>query len=236
VGALRSSPGRPPVAVVENTPVLAELEAAARSDLDLYPDRADLEVVYTGEVHVYRGIRTLLHAAATLRDRGGPRVRWTLVGTGKTAAALEGESRAAGLDGVVRFLGWQADLVPFVAQADVAVVPSRSSPHTESTMPNKLYDAMALGRPVVVSDVAPMARVVRQTGAGEVFRSGDAAELAAVVGRFATDAEGRSRASAAGARAVRDRYSWAVDGRVFVDVMAAVAAGSPLPLSSETRA
>lgn len=217
-----------PVHVVENTPVVADLEAAAASVDDLYPSRAPLEVVYTGEIHYYRGIDTVVEAARLLAADGGPAVRWTLVGTGKPADRLAAAAREAGVGAAVRFLGWQPDLVPYIAQADVGVVPSRRSAHTDSTMPNKLYDYMALRLPVVVSDVAPMARVVRSSQCGEVFAAGDAQGLAAAVRRLG-DAGRRQVVGAAGRAAVDATYTWRLDGPAFVDLLTAASRGRVRP-------
>jgi glycosyltransferase involved in cell wall biosynthesis len=204
------------VVVVENTPVLDELtpdaDWPARD-----PNDAVLDIVYTGEIHVYRGIDTVIAAARLLASRGGPRVRFTLVGTGKLQAELQRQAAAAGVSEAVQFLGWQPDLRPFLARADAGIVPPHGSAHYDVTMPNKLYDLMAFGKPVLVSDTAPMRRVVSDADCGIVFRSGDAEALASAVERL-RDPELRRRLGANGRAAVETRYRWDHDGAMLTDL------------------
>jgi glycosyltransferase involved in cell wall biosynthesis len=109
------------------------------------------------------------------------------------------------------------------AAADVGVIPSRKTAQSNSTIPNKLFDYMAAGLAVLTSDTAPCSRIVRETGAGEVFRAGDAADLAAAVRRLADPAV-RRIAGEAGRRAVLEQYNWERDAAVLLDVVERVAA------------
>jgi glycosyltransferase involved in cell wall biosynthesis len=106
------------------------------------------------------------------------------------------------------FTGWLEldEAMGRVADADIALVPHVRSAHTDATVPHKLFQYMALGRPVVVSDCGPLARIVDETGAGRVFASGDAASLAAAVLEL-TDDDVAHAAGEAGRRAVRERWN-----------------------------
>lgn len=66
-----------------------------------------------------------------------------------------------------------------------------------TTLATKLFDYMALGLPVLASDVRPMRRVPEETGAAVAFRPGDLSDLAAQ--RRARDVSlGAGRRTAAG--------------------------------------
>jgi glycosyltransferase involved in cell wall biosynthesis len=101
------------------------------------------------------------------------------------------------------------DEVPGVLTAlDVALVSSRWAPAHACTIPSKLYDALACGRPVLLAGHGAAADLVRAVGAGEVVPPGDAAALAAALERLAADPAARARHAAAGpawVRAHRDR-------------------------------
>jgi glycosyltransferase involved in cell wall biosynthesis len=88
-------------------------------------------------------------------------------------------------------------------------------------MPNKLYDYMALAKPVIVSDTTPMRRVVTSTECGLVFESGNAEALADQVERI-SDSELRRRLGANGRRGVERRYRWDVDARALIATIDAV--------------
>jgi glycosyltransferase involved in cell wall biosynthesis len=98
-------------------------------------------------------------------------------------------------------------------------------------VPSKLYEAMASGRPVLVSADAAPAELVRDAGTGLASAAGDAAALAAGIERLATDA---ALARALGRRGAElaarfDRRRLAVE---FEALLRRVAAGEPPALSA----
>jgi glycosyltransferase involved in cell wall biosynthesis len=141
-----------------------------------------------------------------------------LVGGGRDRALFEARAADLGLrQPVVEFLGTlpHAEALRVVGEADVGLVPHHAGGSWNTTIPNKLFDYMAAGLPVVSSDAAPAARVVRETGAGLVYASRDAVGLAECL-RTLFDAPTRARMSAAGRRAVREKYNWERDSDVLV--------------------
>jgi glycosyltransferase involved in cell wall biosynthesis len=170
-------------------------------------------------------VNEAIDAVKHLRDRG-VRARLTIVGTGRDAPLFERRARELGLtqDEVI-FTGYiprHEDALKVVASADVGVVPFRATPQWQTSIPNKLFDYMAAGLAVVTSDTAPCARIVRETGAGEVFRAGDAHDLAAALERL-TNTAVRDAAGEAGRRAVLARYHWERDAGVFCRTIESVA-------------
>jgi len=206
------------IEVIENTPVLEELDALYaryQSLPEWQPCEQPLEVVYGGNVHFYRGMDTLLQAAAILKARGEDGIRWTVVGTGKVAAQLQAMAEELGVTDTVRFMGWQPDLMAFVYRAHLGYDGSHASEHTHVTMPNKVYDYMAFRKPVLVSDCRPMKRLVEIHRCGLVFRSQDAEDLVEKVLQL-RDPTLRAQLGANGRKAVEERYHWGVDGRELV--------------------
>jgi len=84
-----------------------------------------------------------------------------------------------------------------------------------------LAEAMAAGAPIVASDLDAFRRVLRGGRAGELFTSGDPADLAAAIGRLLDDPQRRASLSAAASAAVRD-YDWGKIARDVVKVYQAV--------------
>lgn len=207
--------------VVENTPVLEELDAlyCRYQQMPEWQTRADgLEIVYGGNVHYYRGVDTLVRAASILKARGGMDVRFTVVGTGKVAEQLKALAQQVGVGDTVQFMGWQADLMAFVYRAHVGYDGSHASEHTHNTMPNKVYDYMAFRKPVLVSDCRPMKRLVEEVGCGLVFRSQSAEDLAEKV-LILRDPALRAEMGERGRKAVEERYNWGVDGQKLLEVV-----------------
>jgi glycosyltransferase involved in cell wall biosynthesis len=174
-------------------------------------------IVYLGLLEVPRGIGELLDAVALLRDEG-LRVRCTIVGKGRDAALFHRQAHALGLgEDSVRFLGYvdRDTAMRAVRDADIGVLPHHMNEAWNTTIPNKLFDYMAEALPVLSSSVAPFARIVRETGAGEVFEAGNARSMADAIRRLA-DTKHRLACGAAGRQAILARYYWERDTDVLL--------------------
>jgi glycosyltransferase involved in cell wall biosynthesis len=97
-----------------------------------------------------------------------------------------------------------------VAACHVGVVPHLANQWANTTIPNKLFDYMAAGLPVVVSSAPPLARIVSATGCGLVFEDRNPASLAAALEAL-FEPERRANLGAAGRLAVQKRYHWESD-------------------------
>lgn len=200
----------PPLDVIRNTPSITAITSppASRGPRN----GCVLEVAYLGILEIQRGVGDLLAAVALLRDRG-QRVRAVIIGSGRDEGLFRKQAKELGLaDGLIEFAGFlpHEEAIRRVAAADVGVNPIHRNEKHDTTLPNKLFDYMAVGLPVVTSDSAPSARVVRSTGCGEVFRSGDAEDLASALERLLSN-EIRARMGGCGQTAVRDNYHWEQD-------------------------
>jgi glycosyltransferase involved in cell wall biosynthesis len=224
------------VDVVSNTPPRARA---------LHPPRREpgsargITLGYVGLMEVPRGIGELLDAVALLRE-GGTDVRLRLIGGGRDLGLFRAHAAALRLDAAaVDFTGQlpHAEAMRAVAAADVGVIPHHADEAWNTTVPNKLFDYMAAGLPVLASDAAPVARIVAETGAGQIFRSGDPAALARGVRRM-LDPAARRRMGGAGLEAVRTRYNWETDAAVLLRAVAETAAAAgrapPIPSTANT--
>ncbi len=127
-----------------------------------------------------------------------------------------------------------SELLAWTASADVMVMPIQPSTlNHRFTTPQKLFEAMAAGVPVVASDLPGMAGIVRAAGAGELCDptspSSIAAAVRAIVDLPPTDrAELRSRIL----RTAHDRYSWETEAAGLFDLYAELA---PVPTPTLAR-
>ncbi len=186
--------------------------------------RGRFVVAYLGGFERHRGIETAVAAMARLR-RILPDCLLLLVGGGSTEAALRGKVEALGLSGHVRFEGWQPfERFPsYILASSVCLIPHLKNAHTDTTIPHKLFHYMLLERPVVTTDCSPLKRIVEETGAGLVVRSGDEESLAAGIAALA-DSERRRAMGAAGRSAVEERYCWERDAERLIGLYDRIAA------------
>jgi GalNAc-alpha-(1->4)-GalNAc-alpha-(1->3)-diNAcBac-PP-undecaprenol alpha-1,4-N-acetyl-D-galactosaminyltransferase len=157
--------------------------------------------VSVGRLDPLKGHDILLEAWARL---GEDRRDWHLriVGDGPQRTDYEALIARLGIGNSVQLAGFRSDIPAELREAAFAVLPSRVE-----GFPNALIEAMALGRPVVVSDTPPACReIITHEADGLLYdgRSPDA--LAAALRRMIADDGLRARL-AEGALGVRERYS-----------------------------
>jgi glycosyltransferase involved in cell wall biosynthesis len=168
----------------------------------------------------HRGLDAVVRAMPDVRERV-PSARLLIVGGGVAyKAQLEALAAELEISDAITFTGHVPfEAVPgYIAASDVCLVPHLSTPHTETTVPHKLFQYMAVEKPVVVTDVAPLKRIVDDAGAGIVVPSDDDAAFADALVRLADDPGLRARYGAAGLAAVERRYNWAREAETLVEL------------------
>ncbi|HET7573779.1 MAG TPA: glycosyltransferase family 4 protein, partial [Solirubrobacterales bacterium] len=134
------------------------------------PPERPLRVLYAGTVGMAHGLGTLLDAVGELEARPeGPSVEVSIAGDGAEAAELRERLRSRGPAGARMLGALPSERVPSLyAESDVAVVLLRDRPLFRGALPTKMLEAMAAGRPLVLSAAGEAARLVEGAGAGLV--------------------------------------------------------------------
>jgi glycosyltransferase involved in cell wall biosynthesis len=169
-------------------------------------------VGFSGSLKAWHGLDTLLPAFRTLRDRL-PRAQLLVVGDGPLKTWVEGYAAGAGLAKAVTLTGWvgHADLPALLARMDVATAPyPAAAGHYFS--PLKLYEYLAVGRPVVASRIGQTAKVLDGTDAALLIPPGDPVALADALLRLADDPALTARLSHNAAIEGR-RHDWSDNAR-----------------------
>ncbi len=175
-------------------------------------------VLYAGTHGLIHGMEALLDAAERLRARRD--VRFLLVGDGVAKPGLERRAREAGLE-QVEFRPSVAPerLVEEIHAADVCVATTRDHSFCGETIPVKLFDYLACGRPVVAAVSGDAARVVEESGGGVVVPPGDGAALAEALAALAADPARCAALGAAGPAFIEERYSRRAVGTKLVALL-----------------
>jgi glycosyltransferase involved in cell wall biosynthesis len=140
---------------------------------------ARLTVVYVGTVGLAQGLGTAIAAMERLRGSG---IVLHVVGGGADRAVIEARVRQAGLSDVMLHEPVDASTVPTIlAAADVVLVMLRRGGLYDESLPTKLVEGLAAGRPVIASAGGETARIVEGAGAGLVAEPEDPESLAAAL-------------------------------------------------------
>jgi glycosyltransferase involved in cell wall biosynthesis len=160
-------------------------------------------VVFIGRLHEQKGVDVLLRALAWIREwRPEAGLRCDVVGDGPLSDELSALARDLDVVSDVRFLGYRDDVAPFLGRADAFVLPSRAE-----GISNALLEAMAVGLPVVASDVPGNADVVEHEVNGLLVEVDDPGSLAAALLRLVDEPALRRRLGGEARRTVNTRYS-----------------------------
>jgi len=140
-----------------------------------------------GNLKEHKGHHHLLQAATIVR-RAVPEVRFVLVGQGPREEALRLQATKLGLDGTVVFAGYREDALRVASTFDVFVLSS-----LQEGLSIALLEAMALGKPPVVTRVGGLPEVVSDEENGLVVPPADPRALAEGIIRLLDDASIRSK-------------------------------------------
>jgi L-malate glycosyltransferase len=140
--------------------------------------------------------------AIRVARREVPALHGLLVGDGPLRDSLAAEISALGLDGFVHLTGFRTDPESLEAAASVVVLTSKSLEGT----PGVLLDALALGIPIVTTNVGGVPEVIEDGTSGLILAIGDDEAIGRAIARVLLDAPLAARLSA-GARARAPKFS-----------------------------
>lgn len=189
---------------VLNLPRLDELLAIRA------PRSAAFRVAYVGSITAQRGSLTTIEALGLLRARGID-AGFDLVGLVDQAHA--DEIRAAAVRAGVADVVLHGYLPPgpayaIAARCSVGLAVLDDDPNLRDSYPTKLFEYMALGLPVIVSDFPLWRDVVDAAGCGVCVPPGDASALADALELLARAPEAARRMGDRGREAAIARYRW----------------------------
>ncbi|MBI1374437.1 MAG: glycosyltransferase [Phycisphaera sp.] len=175
--------------------------------------------MYIGTIGMAHGLETVLDAAAQLRDRRADIVL-ALVGEGADKARLKQCAAERGLNNVC-FVDLQPKqrIPAYYAACDVGLVCLRDAELFRHVLPSKLFEYMAMARPVLINVDGDARRLVESAGAGLFVEPNDAAALAGTIARCVDDAPGLERMGAAGRACATERYTRPAQATQYIELL-----------------
>lgn len=172
---------------------------------------------YVGGFVVYEGLELLLEAAATLR-RERDDFHVLLVGDGAHQRKVVAAAKQLGLDDSILTMPGRVpheEVERYLSLIDITPFPRLPLPVCELISPIKPFEAMAMHKAVVVSDVAALTEIVTDGVTGRSFAKGDAADLARVLRELLDDPAQRQRLGDAAREWVVAERDWsAISARI----------------------
>lgn len=173
-------------------------------------DEKAVVVGYSGSLVAYEGLEDLL-AAIRIMQVNGTNVHLVVVGDGKQLSELKSLATELSISNIVSFVGRvaAASVPDYVSIFDIMPCPRRSLPVTEMVSPLKPLEAMASGKAVVLTDLAPLRDLAGDNEERALIcTDGDPQSLADAMTRLVQDVDLRSSTG-------RRARLWTVDCRTW---------------------
>ena len=189
--------------VVRNFPEVERYASTRRS--------GPFTLIHAGVLSPERGIRRIVDAL-------GPGDSLLLCGRFSPPSFEREITASAGVD----YRGYvdPAALPALLAQADVGIVLIQPEPRYRVALPTKMFECMAAGLPVIVSDFPLWRGIVEGADCGLTVDPTDPAAIRAAIRALADDPARRREMGENGRRAVRERYNWAAERATLLELYA----------------
>lgn len=170
-------------------------------------------ILHLGQLRAYRGCELLVDA---MRDvEGGILV---FLGDGPLKSELERQAVDGGIEGRVRFMDPVApdEVVAYARSADIGVTLLEDvCLNHRFALPNKLFEYLTAGLPVIASDLPEIRKVVSGWDVGQVVRPGTRTDLVAALKQAVLDRALRERWQN-NIPGVLETFNWEVASQAFL--------------------
>ena len=178
-------------------------------------------VGFLGSFGPWHGAPVLAEAARRISPAAG--CHFLFIGDGEERGTVEGIIDSAGKSVSTTFVGRvsHAEAPAYLDACDIFAAPNVPAGDGSEFFgsPTKLFEYMAMARPVVASRLGQIAEVIDDGSNGLLVEPGDPQALAIAIERLAADEDLRARLGAAARQTVIERYTWRHNAERVFDAM-----------------
>lgn len=165
------------------------------------PDTATL-LISVGRLQKQKGYPYLIQSAVELKNRGYNFV-WLIAGEGELRFQLEQMVKNYGLEDTIRFLGLREDVPKLMFASDIFVLTS-----LWEGLPGVVLEAMAVGLPVVATDVGGTPELVEDGTNGFLIPPGNPMKMADAIEKLINmSGEARRKIGSMGKEIVKEKFT-----------------------------
>ncbi|MDW3191292.1 MAG: glycosyltransferase family 4 protein [Cytophagales bacterium] len=148
-----------------------------------------IKLLYVGRLVEKKGISLLLESIKKL-TQSGKSIQCTVVGSGPLEQELKAQSRKLAISEHLHFAGYTPhhELLNYYQSHDLLVCPSVKAHNKDMDgIPNVILEAMAVGLPVIASDISGIPEIIAHRETGMLFSSGDVNGIVQHVATLSSD-------------------------------------------------
>jgi glycosyltransferase involved in cell wall biosynthesis len=199
------------IIVLQNTPGKNSI-----SEMKFETDENFFTLLYVGGISYHRGLQYIIDGIKLLLHVVP--IRLWIAGEGKYSAALKDQVGRLSLEDYIKFFGYvtKEKTEALMKKADLGLIPHVRSEQSDNSSPNKLFEYMASGLPILASDCISVKRVVNETQTGLTYVYDSPSDFAKVVTSLYNEREKSGIFAANGKKAIREIYNWELGSEALV--------------------
>jgi glycosyltransferase involved in cell wall biosynthesis len=189
---------------------------------------------YVGTIGMAHGLEVVIEAAKILRKKGRQDIGFCLVGDGALRDKLHRKAKEECVTDLVVFTGRQSsgDVPAILASSNACLIHLAKRELFGTVIPSKIFETLAMGRPIIAGVRGEARRIVMDAGAGIAMEPECPESLVAALETLAGNPALMRRLSQAGRQYVAKHYSRDVLARMFLQLSSRIA-GVCLPKSAQ---
>lgn len=178
------------------------------------------KVIHFGTMGIANGLIYLLYAAKILKDRGVIDVDFVFLGEGKAEKELKEFKQEKELSNVFFYDRVAMELTSEIVNVcDISVVPFKNIPILNTNSPNKLFDSLAAGKPIIVNSNGWTKTMVEENECGTYVNPEKPEELADIILDWKQKPEMMKKMGMNGRRLAETTYDESILTRKFADIV-----------------
>jgi glycosyltransferase involved in cell wall biosynthesis len=167
-----------------------------------YSNHSVISLFYAGVLHRTRGLEYVVRSIENVED-----IKLTFAGEGLCKQWIKNKSEFEN----IKYIGYLSydKVIEETMRSDILFAfYDPNIPNNKYASPNKLFEAMMCGKPIIVSDDSSMATIVRKEDCGIVIPYGNIQSVKNTILKLRDDEELRMKLGKNGRKAYENKYSW----------------------------
>ena len=237
---LKRAPKLTNISVVTNGVDLDKFQprVADQEFLDAWKLNGKFVCAYVGTIGMAHGLRVVVEAAEMLRQKGRDDIKFCLVGDGANRVMLEKAVQEKGLQSYIAFTGRlpKEKMSSVMASSNTLLIHLRKCDLFTTVIPSKMFEAMAMGKPIIMGVDGEARDIVTTSGSGINMRPDEASDLVDAVCELASNPQQMQKLEQSGRPFVAANYTRDVLAGRMYSIIKSVATGQPVDNSDSPEA
>jgi len=179
-----------------------------------YNQKKKLKLLYVGFITKLRGIDLAIEGIRYYCKccNNSTDIEFNIIGKGTAMDYIISLIDKYNLNEIVKLHGWCdfEKVKKYYNLSDIGILTYPQCEHWNSTIPNKLFDYMAMGMPIIASDVIPIKRIISEVNCGLTYDAYDFKKFAEIL-NIMKDSKARKQFGTNGYIAIQTKYNWEHD-------------------------